>query len=343
MSETASPTTRRRSPSPEQSLDSDIQPPARRRRLDSVDSKDWQLGSTGFLIEDPTFSAMDYRICFLQVENHLFQIHLHHLLSDETSVFRDMLLLPDGASAVQGFHRDTPISLTGDTLDEIRAFHASAYTSVKKLAKSFEIDDMEMLVRAGLFSHKYGMTTFCDFALVAIHKITAESSLTSCSRSTIHDLLRLTWLCGPDRYNARGTSEFDIREFGRQCYVDFFRRQPSAENLVEMIAIAEQFDIRQLVGQLYYIYLCRLTISDPGHTFDAGPVFFTFPQDLSDLHRARLLTGYWSLTQCWNHFAKTAPRLPVPCSPPPKGTLTIAYPAGLLSGRGLPVTMRFSP
>ncbi|KAJ7731581.1 hypothetical protein DFH07DRAFT_991822 [Mycena maculata] len=60
-------------------------------------------------IEDPSFGNMDYRVCILRVEDHLFQIHLFHLLRDEDSVFHDMFSMPAGGATPQGFERGNPV------------------------------------------------------------------------------------------------------------------------------------------------------------------------------------------------------------------------------------------
>ncbi|KAJ7697342.1 hypothetical protein B0H17DRAFT_1051956 [Mycena rosella] len=251
---------------------------------------------------------MDYRICFLRVEDHIFQIHFFHLLRDESSAFHDMLHIPSGGCSPQGFSRDEPITLTGDLLDELRAFHALAYTSLDQLASPLKTADLPRMLNAGLFAHKYSLISFRDFALRTIQQIGATFTLNSFPANIMHDLLRLTWLCGPDRYNAQGTDEFIIRSFVRSGWISDLNANPSAKNLAQKIASAAEFDYRPLIGDIYHVYLLQITNKKgPKHT--PGPIPFP-DSEMFDLHRSRLLAGYWSLTQCWARFAEAAPPLP---------------------------------
>ncbi|KAJ7455102.1 hypothetical protein FB451DRAFT_646138 [Mycena latifolia] len=272
------------------------EPPARRQKL---------ADNASPVIEDPTFASMDYRVCFLRLKDHLFQIHLFLLLRDESSVFCDMLLMPSGGSAPQGFNREDPIVLTGDTLNELRAFHALAYTSLGQLTAPFSRQDLDIATDAGLFAHKYGLTTVRDYALRAIREMSATFTAESFSKHAVPRILRLTWLCGSDRYNTPDTDEFAIRDSVRRSVIAYFPKQLSAADFTLKMKCAEEFDCRPLIGDLCHLYLCDILRKQrPAH--DGGAIPFPV-EGLSDRHRSMLLTGYWSLTQFWSSFVKKPP------------------------------------
>ncbi|KAJ7076642.1 hypothetical protein B0H15DRAFT_577665 [Mycena belliarum] len=222
-----------------------------------------------------------------------------------------MLLVPSGDAAPQGFSRNDPIVLTGDTLEELRAFHALAYSSLgQQMPPCVHDGDLERMIAAGLFSHKYGMYSFRDFALRTIRDMGPKFAWDLLRMQTVHKLLRLTWLCGPERYNDPVTDEFAIRGFARTSWLARLPKHPSAKNFSAKLASAEQYDCRPLLGALYHLYLCHITASAPGSGSPPAPSATVFPDaGLAARHRTNLLAGYWSLTQCWSRFAQHVPKI----------------------------------
>ncbi|KAJ7098471.1 hypothetical protein C8R43DRAFT_1048754 [Mycena crocata] len=291
-------------PRPHSSGSNEGSRPAQRLKLGSTEDKDF-----GPLTEDDSFTTIDYRVCFFRVKDHLFQIHFFHLLRDETSIFHDMLSMPPTSGSPQGFTRADPVTLVGDSLEEIRAFHSLVYASPIQLREQFKPEEVEMLLCAALFSHKYGMTTFRDFAIHAIKDLSPTLAWDSLGMGITYRLLRLTWLCGPARYNTKGTAEFTIRQFIQQSWTSRLRATPSSENLLQKLSVAEECDFRSLIGDLYHLYLCQLAQKKHEPTLEPGVIAFPDANLLSDEHRSRLMAGYWSLNQTWLRFVDNVPPL----------------------------------
>ncbi|KAJ7495371.1 hypothetical protein FB451DRAFT_1213941 [Mycena latifolia] len=274
-------------------------PPTKRRRV-----------AEDTVIEDPTCS-IDDRVCFLRVETHLFKVHLFHLLRDEESVFHDMLAMPPGAAAPQGSSRENPVVLVGDTLAQIRAFHKLAYASpLQAQITAYQRSDLASLIECGFFAHKYAMTSFLQLALDAIVSIATRHSFDGHPIATNTALLRLTWLQGAPLYNTAGTREFEIRELIRRSWMAQVRTQRSFDHMKIILERCQQYDFRALLGEVYHEYLRRMSFAhrEPGH----GPRPARFPDpSLFELHRARLMTGYWSLNECWDEFVTNVPPVPV--------------------------------
>ncbi|KAJ7088042.1 hypothetical protein B0H15DRAFT_1022609 [Mycena belliarum] len=279
-------------------------PPPRRRRV-MVASE----APEPPLIEDPTYQ-IDDRVCFLRVENQLFKIHLFHLLRDEESVFHDMLAMPGGSAAPQGSTRADPVVLAGDTLAQIRAFHRLAYASpLEAQVSAYTRRDLGFLVDCALFAHKYELKGFLHLALDAIGSIGTRLTLNDIPIAITTALLRLTWLQGPKRFTAPGTREFLIREVLQSSIMAQIRAQSSFEHLKIMLDRCEQYDFRVLLGEIYHFYLCKMTSRSQA---SESPVVFTFPDpSLPELHRTRLMRGFWSLAECWRHFVANVPPLTV--------------------------------
>ncbi|KAJ7624112.1 hypothetical protein DFH06DRAFT_1305252 [Mycena polygramma] len=294
-------------------------PPTQRRRL-TADPP----------VEDPSFNSIDYRVCFLQVEDHLFQvclklrqlmlvcihvlmnnIHLYHLLQDADSVFRNMLTMPTGGAAPEGFERSNPVVLQGDSLAHVRAFHRIVYNSpLDSQFSAFQLHDLQMLADAGLFAHKYSMTTVVVLVLGAIQRIGTRHSFDLITPDLASAFLQLTLLRGSNIYDRTGTLEHTIRELVRRSWMLRIHADPSFDKLREMLDIAEQYDFRPLLGELYYLYLHKITLEPREASHDPGQPPFPDPS-LSELHRSRILMGNWSLENCWHHFTTSAPPVPV--------------------------------
>lgn len=78
----------------------------------------------------------------------------------------------------------------------------------------------------------------------------------------------------------------------------------------EMLDLADTYDFRPLLGDVYHIYL-KITLEPREPSCDPGPAPFPDPS-LSELHRGRIMTGHWSLDDCWQRLAMNVPRYPIP-------------------------------
>ncbi|KAJ7348146.1 hypothetical protein DFH08DRAFT_867452 [Mycena albidolilacea] len=68
--------------------------------------------------------------CILCVQDILFKVNRHHPSPrSEVTVFTDIFSLPPGTGVVEGKEDESPIRLTGDTVNEIRAFLSFSYAS----------------------------------------------------------------------------------------------------------------------------------------------------------------------------------------------------------------------
>ncbi|KAJ6450982.1 hypothetical protein C8R47DRAFT_1329799 [Mycena vitilis] len=278
--------------------DLDAGPPAQRRRLAAVTP-----------VEDPSFNSMDYRVCFLRVEDHLFQIHLFHLLRDPHSVFRDMLSMPTGGTSPEGFDRSSPVILSGDSLAQVRAFHQMVYASpMNSQTSAFRAADLQMLVDAGLFAHKYSINDIVSLTLAAILQIGQRCSFDSTSPELTTAILRLTSLRGPSDYNRAESSSHGIRDLVRRSFMLRIQANASYQNLREMLDEAEKYDLRPLLGEVYHLYLLKIS-TDREANHEPDPSRFPDPS-LSELHRGRIMTGNWSLEDCWQRLAENPPPVP---------------------------------
>ncbi|KAJ7142776.1 hypothetical protein C8R44DRAFT_974339 [Mycena epipterygia] len=262
------------------------------------------------IIEDPTVASIDHHVCFLQVENHLFQVHLFHLLRDETFAFHDMFSMPSGDAAPEGFDRENPVILTGDTLTDICSFHTLAYSSpLQSQLGAFRPENLPGLTAGGLFAHKYSMNTFLQLALYASRAIGNRFSFNATAIAVTLPLLRLTWLCGSSRYRPKGTVEHDIRVLIQRSWILRLREDPSFDKMKEMLDLADTYDFRPLLGEVYHMYLLKITVGPREPICDPSPTPFPDPS-LSELHRSWIMTGHWSLDDCWQRLAMNAPPVP---------------------------------
>ncbi|KAJ6568005.1 hypothetical protein DFH09DRAFT_1278125 [Mycena vulgaris] len=260
----------------------------------------------------------------------VLKVHLFLLPRDKDSVFHDILAMPAGAGVPQGFDPSNPIVLAGDTLVQIRACRKVAYA--KRISLSFfsilsliihhsplqtQIEayrpgDVVFLSECGLFAHKYAMSTFVELALRGIQTIIVQhpESFRSVPIDLTTPLLRPTWIRGPEEYKKGSSPEFVNRDAIRKSWIAQLEAQPSFPHMAEVLDIADQYDCRSLLGDVYYLFLCEISRAPHEPNNHSGASSFPYPA-LPDRHRARIMTGYWSLTEFWQKISVNIP-------PPPR-------------------------
>ncbi|KAJ7827387.1 hypothetical protein B0H13DRAFT_2119673 [Mycena leptocephala] len=233
--------------------------------------------------------------CILRVQDTLFKVH-RHLLNYESSAFNGLFSLPRGPEGkIEGDHDSTPVILSGDTPDQVRAFFGYAYASPLELQYArISSRAIDQLLDTLKFTHKYGLELFEKWAAQAITHICTQ-----------RDLLKT---CGPELYVA--LLEMDqlcrlpgVKPAIRKRWVSRLRHDDPALTLAHALDAADHLRFRDLQGDLYHLQLQRLDM--PSADIPGAQAAPPLPTELSDVHKLRLLTGYRSLLFSWTRISAT--------------------------------------
>ncbi|KAJ7854659.1 hypothetical protein B0H13DRAFT_2081018 [Mycena leptocephala] len=214
--------------------------------------------------------------CILRVQDTLFKVH-RHLLNHESSAFNGLFSLPRGPEGkIEGAHDSTPVILSGDTPDQVRAFFGYAYSSPLELQYArISSRAIDQLLDTLKFTHKYGLESFERWAAQAITHICTERGLLK--------------TCGPELYVA-------LLEMDQLSLVNRLRHDDPALTLAHALDTADHCD-------LYHLQLQRLDM--PSADLPGAEAAPPLPAELSDVHKLRLLTGYRSLLFSWTRISAT--------------------------------------
>ncbi|KAJ7167092.1 hypothetical protein C8R46DRAFT_1219470 [Mycena filopes] len=220
-----------------------------------------------------------------------------HLLNVQSSAFDGMFALPCGAeNKFEGEDDEHPITLVGDTVDQLKSFLRYAYSSPLQLQyNQISTGDIRRLINTAHFSHKYRLRSFEKWAREAIAAVCtrrANGLLKTCAPEVYIALLELDLL----------SPQPAVKDLIRSRWIRRLKDDPTL-SLVAALDAAEKLQYRALLGDLYYLQLKRLDNAQ-AHVLgaDAAP---PLPAELSDVHKLRLLTGYRSLTLAWTRIAVT--------------------------------------
>ncbi|KAJ7184543.1 hypothetical protein C8R46DRAFT_1208734 [Mycena filopes] len=250
--------------------------------------------------------------CYVRAERGtvVFQLDLLNLLRDPESTFH---ALRSRSATSRGFSPQDPLVLNTVTEAQCRAFHGVVNAGPLDLHTTLAHPSaLRWMLDAGFFAHAHGLRLFRTFALVKIKEMDPAyftASLTA-GRAAREDLLLLTWLCGPARYNDPEKAEAAVRGAVRESWLVDIERQRGGTlgELREVLDVAAEYDFRALLGDVYCLYLVRL-VRMQAEALAEGTgtaAAFVFPDtELSALHRRRMRAGYMSLHLCWARFAAT--------------------------------------
>ncbi|KAJ7167039.1 hypothetical protein C8R46DRAFT_899738 [Mycena filopes] len=267
-------------------------PPRQRPRLDD----ETLVGDDPLIVRHPAFYRPDGD-CVLRLENTLFKaftVH-RHLLNVESSAFEGMFALPCGAeNKFEGEDDEHPITLFGDTVDQLESFFHYAYLSPLHLQyRRVPTVDIQRLINTAQFCHKYRLLYFEKWAREAIATVCtrrADGLLKTCTPELYVALLELDLL----------SPQPAVKDLIRSRWIRRLKDDPTM-SLVAALDAADKLQSRALLGDLYYLQLQRIDETQ-AHVLgaDAAP---PLPAELSDVHKLRLLTGFRSLTLAWTRVA----------------------------------------
>ncbi|KAJ7734183.1 hypothetical protein DFH07DRAFT_967726 [Mycena maculata] len=277
-------------------------PPARRQRLedDTLVQDD-----TGAVVRDPVFYKDDGD-CIIRVEDTLFRIH-RHLLDYEDSAFRGLFSLPCGTEGtVEGQADTNPITLSGDTVEEIRAFFHYAYSSPLDLQyDDIPPDNTHRLINAVRFTHKYHLASFEKWAVNAISNICArqKSAILRKWPAEMYVSLLALHLLSPMP---------TVKTLIRTTWISRLRHKEPSVKLLYALNAVDALQYRELLGEVYYRQLLELT--QPAQDVEATQAAPVLAPELTDVQKLRLLMGYRSLSLSWTRITATVPVLGGACS-----------------------------
>ncbi|KAJ7761242.1 hypothetical protein DFH07DRAFT_1059889 [Mycena maculata] len=250
--------------------------------------------------------------CFLRAEDHLFKIHRYHLLRGDSSVFKDMFLVPSGEHPSQGLSDSDPIVLAGDTAERVRGFFSIAYAEPLE----FQVvetgkEQLPTLIHCAHFSHKYNITPLLLAAIKAIdHVLKAKPALDS---QLYISLLELSSLGGAIVLNAWRDYKSQIRSGVEWSWAHHLIRHSNimdVEDISLALDTAEEHALPHMLAIGSQIYLSKMHRNpSPRIGIAIVPPFHDHPW-LKTTHRLRILSGLWSLEHAWMDFAAAVPVFP---------------------------------
>ncbi|KAJ6482132.1 hypothetical protein C8R47DRAFT_584971 [Mycena vitilis] len=259
--------------------------------------------------------------CRIRVEDTLFCIH-RFLLERDSPTFQAMFQLPQGGEQAQGSTDEDPIVLTGDTVEQFRSLCWALYALPDETAKENETGkSMEKLVDVATISHKYQLAAFQAWSMASIRRQCEKthqfidalgrsqgnfSFHMLCPSKLLPTYLRLFLLYGDDALMCRVTTAWIRRLNFSTCRNEL---RPPLSAFADAFVFAEQNELRQFLGRLYY---SRLRVAHHNFISSGLPLAESPFAELEpgSRHVERLFRGCWSLSAYWQQLITSIPELP---------------------------------
>ncbi|KAJ6499481.1 hypothetical protein DFH09DRAFT_1376034 [Mycena vulgaris] len=275
-------------------------PPYSRPRLDTEDET---------LVNEDMANVGRHPIFYRDDGDCILRIY-RHLLNHEPSAFYGLFSLPGGAEGtIEGKNEALTITLVGYAYSScVIDFRDCALSNPLVISSPLDLQygrippgDISNLMKTVKFTHKYRLDSFEKWAVKAIINVCAKGSwalLQACLPEVYVALLELDLLCLMPPVKAAVRTQWVAR----------IRNDDPAVTPTYALDTADKFHFRALQGDVYYIQLQALV--DPlsaTANVDAG---CTLPDELSDLHKLRILMGFRSVALAWDRISAICPHGP---------------------------------
>ncbi|KAJ7618754.1 hypothetical protein FB45DRAFT_1033926 [Roridomyces roridus] len=241
--------------------------------------------------------------CILRVQQTLFKIHTHHLVSN-SPVFASLFALPVGDTTVEGQSDDLPIVLHDDSADDFRSLFKYIYASViATQITSVPASELPQVIAVARLAHKYDMEAWQNWAFLLI----ASHFKRSKHLSTTH-IATIYKVCDKPQWSS-------LRTELAEHWIQRIESEPepqSALTLTSALDAAEMQSDHVFLTRLYALHLTRSTRSGgttPMATL-ANPIPFP-TAGIPPVHLVRMLAAHWSLSSSWSNLRQNPPSFPI--------------------------------
>ncbi|KAF7345824.1 BTB domain-containing protein [Mycena venus] len=254
-------------------------------------------------VEPPTRDASYYfddGDLIILAGNTLFRVH-KFLLSRDSSMFKDMFIIPGGSSATErtdGSSDETPL-LVSDTVDAFRALLWVLYALPPDLQAYLANDktavDLNRIVSVAETTNKYHFTSLEAWSMQVIKSVVPKLKFTEATSTLLARIMTLAERC----------ADSELSDTVLAAWEGLLR---SGVNPAQLINVLERQGHASFIPLTYHAQLSTMKLV---HTGDPGSrtVTLTGCEGLSDKHISKLLFARWSLEKEFLRLSINPPHL----------------------------------
>ncbi|KAJ7026808.1 hypothetical protein C8F04DRAFT_1238437 [Mycena alexandri] len=233
----------------------------------------------------------------IRAGNALFKVH-KFLLSRDSSMFKDMFVIPGGTDAANGLTDETAL-LVSDTVAAFRALLWVLYALPPELQAyltNVTARDLDRILLVAEITNKYHFTTLEAWSMQVVRSAVPKIRFTQTTSLLLGRAMTIAERC----------SDTALSDVALTAWEALLR---SGVNLAPLINILERDQLTCFSALTYYAQLSAMKIVRSGPP-GSRVVTIAGCDGLSETQLARLLFARWSLDSEFLHLSKNPPTLP---------------------------------